>query len=48
MLALRNNQSIIWEQILTKELQVLPEELQRIDKLLYKGKEKQPTFGRLQ
>ena len=34
MLVLRNNQITIWEQILSKELQVLPEELQRIDELL--------------
>jgi IS5 family transposase len=34
MLALRNNQVTIWEQILPKELQVLPDELQRINELL--------------
>ncbi|MBA1337139.1 MAG: hypothetical protein HPY66_3575 [Firmicutes bacterium] len=34
MLVLRNSQITIWEQILPKELQVLPEELRRIDECL--------------
>jgi hypothetical protein len=46
MLVLRNNQIAICEQILPKELQVLPNELQRIDELLDDDKCFEPYLER--